>query len=229
MGEYGEAPVAVGPRKGKLDLAWDEFMHYLYLPVLMPESELEGESDMGFRIPPRLAFVREAIDRASIDFCITQGGDLIDYYVYVTARRGFATYDNPINRPGWHTDGFGTDDMNYVWSDRWPTEVAVQSFGEITPDHVKSVEEFKSRAHPPSIRPVEASTLYRFNPFVVHRAPTTGIPDQGGMRSFLKISFSKHRYNLVGNSHNYLFDYEWEMHDRASLRNDPHYAGGDYR
>lgn len=225
---YGEPPHAVA----EFVPSWDEFMHYLYLPILMPETETcstcDGEAQMGFRIPERLAFAREAVDLACIDYCMMLGGDLNDTYVYLTARRGYATPDNPINRPGWHCDGFGTDDMNYVWCDRWPTEVAVQNFGEISPDHIVSVAEFKSRIHPPSVREINPFTLYRFTPFVVHAAPYASVPSRGGMRSFLKISFSKHRYNLVGNSHNYLFDYEWKMYDRELIRNDPHYAGGDY-
>jgi hypothetical protein len=52
-------------------------------------------------------------------------------------------------------------------------------------------------------------------------------PPPGGMRSFLKISLSHQKYNLVGNSHNYLFDYNWDLHDRDTLRNDPAYAGKD--
>jgi hypothetical protein len=32
---------------------------------------------------------------------------------------------------------------------------------------------------------------------------------------------------LKGNSHNYLFDYDWKMWDRDVLRNDPAYAGKD--
>ena len=40
-------------------------------------------------------------------------------------------------------------------------------------------------------------------------------------RTFIKVSFSDQKYNLKGNTHNYLFDYEWDMIDRSVSRNDP--------
>lgn len=41
------------------------------------------------------------------------------------------------------------------------------------------------------------------------------------MRAFLKVSFSKDKYDLLGNSHNYLMDYNWEMKARKEDRNIP--------
>jgi len=37
------------------------------------------------------------------------------------------------------------------------------------------------------------------------------------------------KYNLYNNSHNYLFDYEWEMVDREETRNDTTAAQRDYK
>jgi hypothetical protein len=41
------------------------------------------------------------------------------------------------------------------------------------------------------------------------------------MRRFVKVSLSSHRYNLIGNSHNHLLDYDWQMFPRDAARNDP--------
>lgn len=220
---YGQTPV---PLPIPFQPDWQEFMHYLYLPINMPEHEIPRGQSLTFRIPQRLRFLRDAVDQACIDYGMTLGGDLNDTYIYLTARRGIATPDNPINRPGWHCDGFGTDDINYVWFDRFPTLVAFQTFERISKSHITSARQFENQAH--NIHELSPLTLFRFNPYVVHAAPCSSIPHTGAMRSFLKISFSKHRYNLVGNSHNYLFDYDWKMFDRSDVRNDPHYAGGDY-
>lgn len=57
---------------------------------------------------------------------------------------------------------------------------------------------------------------------------TPEIPPPGGMRSFFKISVSTHRYDLLGNSHNYLLDYSWPMLDRQTLRNQPSGGSRDY-
>ncbi len=153
-------------------------------------------------------------------------------YVYVTARRGFATPDNPLNRPGWHADGFGTQDVNYIWSDCFPTRFAEGDFVGIDDDHVRSVEQFETQikqgaTRAPFIRVYsgQAKTVYRLDASVIHATPL--IHGGGGERSFFKISFSNDRYNLRGNSHNHLFDYDWKMWARDEVRNDPAYAGGD--
>jgi hypothetical protein len=206
---------------------WDEYMHYLYLPVVMPAGEeaprFVGESYI--RLPPNLEWIRPVVEAV----CIEEGVDVRPQYVYVTARRGYASPGNPLNRPGWHADGFGTNDVNYIWSDRWPTRFAYGEFIGISDDHVKSAEQFEWQVthNPERIRIVhgEPFTVYRLDPSVIHATPIIEPP--GGDRSFFKISVSPDRYNLLGNSHNHLFDYEWRMWSRSEVRNDPAYAGGD--
>ncbi len=207
---YGSAPEVIGP----FDPAWSEYMHYLYLPVAMP-------GQIGIRLPRRLEFLRPVVNDAW-----ARDGHPFDY-CYVTARRGFATPDNPLNRPGWHADGFGTDDVNYVWSDRFPTRFALGDFGEISDDHVVSAAQFEGVVGAGEVDVVDGvpGTVYRLDASVIHATPE--IPAPGGERSFFKVSLSNDRYNLAGNSHNYLFDYDWKMWDRAEVRNDPAYAGGD--
>lgn len=229
MREYGASPLALG----RILLEWGEYMHYLYLPVKMP-----GTREM--RLPRRLGFISPVIDavlpceEAALH---DRGETLDDYYIYVTVRRGYAAPGNPLNRPGWHADGFGTDDTNYILSDRWPTRFATGLFGCIAEDHVNSAEQFDAIAAAHDSRLGEPLTdevlvfdgdpdvLYRLTPSVVHSVPI--IPAPGGDRGFLKVSFSRDRYNLRGNSHNYLFDYDWYMYDRSAVRNDPAYGGGD--
>jgi len=216
-GRYGSPPVEVAV----LHLDWDELMHWLYLPVKMPGT--------GLRLPPNLMFAVDAVHAAMFD-AADQGREVQDDYVYLTARRGFASAGSPLNRPGWHCDGFGTDDLNHVWSDRWPTRYwESPSEPKISPDHHDSLREFEELARilPWNIREMSPERLYRLDPYVIHDVPQ--IPaGEGGMRSFLKVSFSRHRYNLVGNSHNHEFDYAWKMWPRDIARNDPAAAQADY-
>lgn len=216
---YGKAPEEIGC----FDLDWDEYMHYMYLPVVMP---YQGH---GWRLPERLKFVQPLLTAL---YSAAPWGRY--QYVYVTARRGFATPNNPLNRPGWHCDGFGTDDVNYIWTDAFPTRYATGDLDPCTDDHMLSIEAWNRSLD--VVRPrddisgiavhkIKLNTLYRLDPFVIHSTPK--IPAPGGERGFIKISFSNEKYNLKGNSHNYLFDYDWKMWDRAELRNDPAYAGGD--
>jgi hypothetical protein len=213
MSRYGEAPIDLGT----VDLDLVEMMHWLYLPVKMAGGR-------GIRIPPNLGLHGGSGRLLQLVEDLCYWGEFDDHYVYVTARNGYATPDNPINRPGWHTDGFGTDDVNFIWSNRWPTRWSPSDFGDVSTSHIDSMRQFTERAT--TIEHMEAGHLYRLSPYVVHTAPE--IPPPGGMRQFLKISCSKHKYNLVGNSHNYEFDYLWPMVDRDMIRNDPSAAGKDY-
>jgi hypothetical protein len=214
---YGSAPELVG----HFDPDFHEYMHYMYLPVRMPR--FRNSPLRPVRLPERLAFARdmvwEAINREERVY-----GNEWDY-VYLTARRGYATPGNPLNRPGWHADGFGTDDINYVWTDRFPTLFAEQEFDDVSPDHLVSIAQFESQIRPETVVTYGDNLIMRLDPYVIHASPE--IPAPGGERSFLKVSFSNSRYNLIGNSHNYMFDYDWPMHSRTAVRNDPARAGGD--
>lgn len=207
-GDYGAAPVPVGTWTPD----WSELMHWMYLPVRMDGSEI--------RLPANLEFARSVVELAVDD---ATGMGRAFRYVYLTARRGWASPGNPLNRPGWHTDGFGTPDLNYVWTDRWPTSFATHPFTCISDDHVESLRQFEGQARCTALYPDRV--LLRLDRWVVHAAPA--IPAPGGMRSFLKVSLSDDRYNLTGNSHNHEFAYDWPMFDREAVRNDPAFAGGD--
>lgn len=207
---YGSKPELIGT----YDLDFDEYMHFMYLPLVIPED--------GPALPERLRFASEMVADAVCNE-LRLGNSW--QYVYVTARRGFATPGNPLNRPGWHSDGFGTEDINYVWTDRYPTLFAEQEFDPIEADHVGSIKQFEAQIREENIQTYGDKILMRLDPSVIHAAPN--IPAPGGERSFLKVSFSNSRYNLRGNSHNHLLDYDWEMFDRSAIRNDPAHSEQD--
>lgn len=195
-------------------LEWDEYMHWLYCPV-----EQEGL----IRFPANLTFLTGMYYTAR-SYLFNLG---FQYkYGYITARRGWATPDNPINRPGWHTDGFGTADRNFIWWSNNSTRFAIQKFENISEDHTVSMQQFEEQVREETIVTFPDQWLMLLDPFVVHTTPEIASP--GCERAFVKISFSNQQYNLKGNSHNYLFDYDWPMHDRSLIRNDPHQAGKDY-
>lgn len=211
---YGKPPTVIG----QYDLDWQEYMHYMYLPVVVP---CVHSSPIGrVRLPERLRFLWPLLSAVLHEEKGCEGR-----YVYVTARRGFAVPGNPLNRPGWHTDGFGTSDVNYIWTDAYPTRFAVQPFSGIIEDHIISMAQFENQTRAGRVHSYPLKSLLRLDSEVVHSVPE--IPAPGGERGFVKISVSESRYNLAGNSHNYLFDYDWKMWSRDEIRNDPSYAGGD--
>ena len=42
----------------------------------------------------------------------------LDSYMYLTVKRQYQSKSKLFNRPGYHSDGFLTDDINYIWSDK---------------------------------------------------------------------------------------------------------------
>jgi hypothetical protein len=206
--KYGAPPIPIR----HFPLECPEVMHYMYLPIKMA-----GGWDL--RLPENLAWLRPLVDSVC-----NSGLVQTEHYLYVTARRGYATPDNPINRPGWHTDGFGTDDMNWIWTNKYGTRFACHDFHGISPDHEESMRQFEEQAVVTFVG--IPYYFYMVNPHVVHTTPE--IPPPGGDRTFVKISRSLSKYNLAGNSHNYLFDYHWKMWERGEVRNDPATFFSDY-
>lgn len=205
---FGSPPQPVG--YFPMDLS--EVMYYLYLPVRMVGSDV--------RLPPNLECCRELIMTA-----IAKSSGKYEY-AYLSARKGWATPDNPLNRPGWHCDGFGTDDLNFVWWSGPGTRFALQSFKEISTDHLVSMGQFESQIDPARIHTPAEQWLYKIDPAVVHATPVIGHP--GCMRQYVKVSLSNEQYNLENNSHNYLFDYNWALYPRELLRNNPAGAQADF-
>lgn len=220
---YGRAPRFVD----YFPISLPEVMYYLYLPVRMPQADTDY--DLGriiepirgpahLRLPPALECLRPMVAKVLHD----HPGHA---YAYVSARRGWATPDNPLNRPGWHCDGFGTDDLNFVWWDGPGTRFSLGDFGKISDDHIESMKQFDQRADMIDVQTYPQHALYMIDRYVVHATP---ILREGCYRQYVKISLSNARYNLEGNSHNYLFNYDWKLIDRELVRNDPGRAQMDY-
>lgn len=215
---YGIPPLVVNRHV----LECEEMMSYLYLPIKMAGTAIKAIDAL--RLPKRLNWVMPLISNV-IDLEEVLGNNLKDFYIYLTAKKLYVTPDNPGNRPGWHGDGFGTDDINYIWSDLHPTLFCIQDFENISEDHIKSMQQMTQQIKSENITNYGNNTLLRLTEHNIHRTPDIG---KGCMRTFVKISISKHKYNLKGNSHNYKFDYSWKMYSRSELRNNPYAAEQDY-
>ena len=89
---------------------------------------------------------------------------------------------------------------------------------KITEDCEASLKEFEEQVDIRNIVTYPNKTLLKLTPANIHRVSES---KQEGFRTFVKISVSKHKYNLKGNSHNYLLDYDWDMVHRFVERNHP--------
>jgi len=205
---YGDAPEVIGT----FEIASKELMFVLYMPIRLPGGSVAI-------LPPHLAAYRPLVNAA-----LTAEQDLLcRKYVYLTVKRLYVEPGNLGGRLGWHTDGFGTEDVNYIWCDKDPTEFCVQPF-DLSDDHLESMVQMEQQARPENIITLNPFDLVRIDARHVHRCPETPVP---GFRTFARISFSDARYDLEGNAHNYSLDYDWPMYRRGEERNDT--SAGEHR
>lgn len=204
--KYGDLPFKVRSIK----LPFKEMMFYQYLPVKLIDGKFQCEK--------RLMFLYPLLDHVFYDFLKTYGiAEFSKHNIYLTVKYMFKTSSGSFNRLGWHSDGFMTEDINYIWSDRFPTIYNISEF-KLTQDDRISLEEMNLQALMYNDKKCEENMIYRLDQFVIHKVQET---TRSGMRAFVKVSFSKDRYDLVGNSHNYELDYDWPMKEREIERNIP--------
>lgn len=192
---------------GKYILEPEEYCYSVYMPI----RHLCGGNLKSWYIPKSLKWVEPLL--LHVDW-----HDLMEYeFVYLTAKHMYV--DGYQNRPGWHIDGFGSEDINYIWCSDNPTEVAVQHF-DLSEDHIKSLSEMEDQVMDTHIKKLQPNKLYRLDNTIVHRCPPAFTPM---LRTFVKLSFSNDVYNLKGNASNPLmmsgiFDNKVQ---RDSTRNHP--------
>lgn len=192
-----------------------EVLAYQYMPI-----KLIGETKIS--VEPRLMIFDKIIGVACCDFIGTRGlNEFVASYVYITAKRRFQKPGQGITRPGWHCDGFKTTDINYLWSDNTPTVFNNSEF-DLCDDENLSMVQMTAQADPIHNFYYPNDALLRVDEKVVHKPDDVS---EDGMRTFVKISFSRDKYDLAGNTINYMLDYDWQYRPREFRRNVPQSLG----
>lgn len=192
-----------------------EYMQYLYLPVKLRHKG-------GIFLEPRLRNLRHMLNVAWADYSERSGlsvRELYGKYIYVTVKQTLVPKDLHHNRPGWHADGFMTDDVQYIWFDKWPTEFLIGDFMVTDHDNI-SMTEFEEYGLDPLavIFQPEPLYLYYIDENNIHRTSPALETD---VRTFIKITISSHKYAQEGNSINYELPYSWKYQPRKLTRNQP--------
>lgn len=188
-----------------------EMMAFQYLPI-----KLAGQTKI--TMEERVSPFSELVGASCCDFVAEYGLDcFVESYVYLTAKHLFQGPAGTFNRPGWHCDGFLTSDVNYVWSSCSPTIYSKSRF-MLTLDDEISMREMQQQSRPEDEYSLDPKILCRIDELVVHRVRE---PEQSELRTFFKLSISLDKYDLEGNSKNYLLDYDWPMRKRQLSRNTP--------
>jgi hypothetical protein len=188
---------------GLIDLSPKEMMFWMYCPIKVPYGQIH--------LPDNLKQFTPIIER------VLEKEYVGSSYMYITAKTLWVSGDYIGNRPGWHIDGFGTDDINYIWCDRAPTEFIYGDFG-ISDDCEQSMKDMEALAEKNESVFFPDKHLLRLDNTVIHRSPVMFAP---GMRTFVKISLSKNVYNLEGNSVNHALGDFIEYQPRNVDRNHP--------
>ena len=208
MKHYGELPEVID----KIKIDCKEMMFYQYLPIKLKNSH-------PIHLEERLLIFEPLIKKCLDDFEENFGlQEILDSYIYLTAKREYQIKGKSFNREGRHSDGFLTDDINYIWCDKNPTIFNTSKF-ELTLDDCISIGEMKEQALIINNYTFDENTLLRLDQFNIHKVNDENVLE--GMRTFVKVSFSKDKYDLEGNARNYQLDYDWKMKPRKKERNIP--------
>jgi len=206
MQKYNKIPKNVA----NISISCHEYLRYLYYPL-----KLNGQHQISRE--PRLAVFDKLIGRSVSDYIGDFGLDsYVSKFVYLTAVNANQRDNRSYGRKGWHSDGFLTNDISYIWSDSQPTVFNDTDF-DLTQDDIISMEEMAQQADPLNDYIFPNNSLIRMDQFSIHKVGDY-VP---GPRTFFKLCFSKDIYALLGNSINYMLDYDWDFQPRKQSRNIP--------
>ena len=197
---------------GKIDVVHKEMCFTMYMPIKMPE---QGIQDMLNNIPPEFKrSMNELVEQIWMnEESLT---NLHSKYMYITVKHTYVSPESMSQRMGWHIDSFGSDGINYIWYSDVPTEICAQEF-DISENDAQSLRDMEEQSTQDNIITIPSGHLLRLDNKVVHRVSENH--DYSGMRTFVKVSISDKKFNLIGNAKNHYMDYDWKMHSRAELRN----------
>ncbi|ARO29918.1 hypothetical protein NXC14_CH01968 [Rhizobium sp. NXC14] len=213
---YGAAPKELGC----IELDTSEMMFWLYLPIKVAGTRSD-------KLPKQLQKYDELIDIVFDDVRESFGMQRWrESFVYLSVKILHVTPDAPGNRPGWHSDGFLTNDLNYIWADRNPTEFLITEGTRISvpEDHKESMTAFEFWANNISnkgdrLEHAKVNHLYRLDQTNIHRV---SLNVESGKRAFIKVSVSDKPYVQLGNSINHdLPEHPLPSLERQAERNCP--------
>lgn len=182
----------------------------LDMPIKFP-----GSSD--YSLPKELAQFDEAISKI-VAFEHNINPYVNQYYAYLTIDQEYLPSYSYQRKSGCHTDGFqGASVKNkrpinrsYIIYDQIPTVFYPQKF--IASHLDEKVDNFflsfDSQADRSLAITFDPYSIILMNAYTVHRS---ALASYSTYRTFLRVSYDTMMYNRLGNTHNPMFDYKWDM------------------
>lgn len=141
-----------------------------------------------------------------------------DYYTYMTVDCGIVKPDEQQRHGGLHVDGFQGERINpktkitrnYVMTTNGGTRFYPQKFVVVDPAKFNVFQGFDLQAEEPII--ADENVVYFMDAYSVHES---GLASHGGLRTFLRVTFDLKVFDRLGNTHNSMLDYDWDMVTRT--------------
>lgn len=189
--------------------SWKKLPRILDLPIKIYDSE--------YRLPEEVRSVQDLVQNVA-NFEHEINPAINKYCCYLTTDQGWVEPGETQRRKGCHVDGFQGAriqpkqmiNRSYIVSDRLPTVFYPHPFKT---DHLdESIHNFFLDFD----RQANENLAWRSNPnevvlsdaYMVHRSD---VAKERIFRTFVRISYDTRRFDRLGNTHNPLFDYNWEM------------------
>lgn len=187
-----------------------EDIRVLDTPVKFPHTD--------YKLPKELAHLQTIIQKI-IDYENSINNDIDNYYCYLTIDRRLVTKNSHTRKEGIHVDGFQGSrleqlykaDHSYIIHSNTPTLFYNQSFkvhnnwDKSCHNYFKGFEEQKIIANQLSF---ENHTILFIDAYTLHEA---AIATEDIYRTFLRLSFTQREFDRLGNAHNPMFNYQWNM------------------
>ena len=185
----------------------------LDMPIKFPGSN--------FRIPKTLEQFRGAIERVAHFEAAANPGCFDEYYCYMTVDQGIVRPDTLQREAPCHVDGFQGARWNpktrinhsYVVSDAIPTTYYPQPFDFSGLDEARHNFFWEMNRIVAATRSAHAwhphnDEISMIDAYTVHRGTEAA---EQTFRTWMRLSFEVRKFDRLGNAHNPLFAYDWEM------------------
>lgn len=174
-----------------------------------------------YRVPRELAGFIGDIDRIADYDSLLMRGDT-SRYCYLTVDFGTVPAGKTPRNGGCHVDGFQGEriqpkvpiDHTYIAVSAVPTVFYKQTWdvGGLDPKHDNFFHAFDQQANPSAERMIDPNAIYLMDAYSVHKC---SVPTEATFRIFLRMAYSVRQFDRLGNTHNPMFDYQWNMVPRA--------------
>ena len=185
----------------------------LDMPIKFPGSN--------FRIPSSLSQFKEVIEIVANYEASINKECFDEYYCYITVDQGWVRPETLQREAPCHVDGFQGARWNpktkinhtYVIGDKIPTTYYIQPFDLRALDEAKhnffwEMNNIVAKTKSEFAWTPQNGEINLIDAYTVHRGSEA---EELTFRTWVRLSFEERKFDRLGNAHNPLFNYKWEM------------------